>query len=158
VKKAQAGGGLMMNIGSILLLIGILTIFYIVYVQNIPYSEISSIEQIITSKKVASDGGLTLKNLMNTPVENTNFYEFILMNKNDKEKIKNKLDGLMNFVCGTRIEEFCSWDLELEFSDGKLFFTGPRLSKNFKTPLVYTLTLPDYNNELVEVKLTLLKI
>ena len=149
-----------------------------------------NISEIITSKKVSNDGGLTLKNLMNTPIEDVNLYEFIIINQNDKDKIKEKVREPMNKICKVdskmlvdNPQEVCSWYLEIKFTDKTIFLNGgydpiihsfntdaivttgtePKIlplvgfDKKFRNSLEYSLSLPDYKKNLVNIKLKLFK-
>jgi len=190
MKKAILGEGLM-NVVSILLLVGILVVFHILFSQNISYDALEGKDRIISSEKVVSDGGITLKNILNTPIENINFYEFILINIEDKKKIKEKSNELLKGICEGSEEklslnpkEVCFWYLEIKFPDKTVIldggynpiissygtdtiFTSPGkepmvlpiqgLNKEFENKLSYSLTLPDYNNNLLEIELRLFK-
>tara|TARA_Y100000310_G_C20690511_1_gene821887 strand:- start:2100 stop:2675 length:576 start_codon:yes stop_codon:yes gene_type:complete len=189
MKKAILGEGLM-NVVSILLLVGILVVFHILFSQNISYDALEGKDRIISSEKVVSDGGITLKNILNTPIENINFYEFILINIDDKEKIKEKSNELLKGICegdketlSRNPKEVCFWYLEMKFPDKTVILNGgydpiissygtdiiltsgkepmvlpiQGLNKEFENKLSYSLILPDYNNNLLEVELRLFK-
>lgn len=130
MKKGLLGEGLV-EVASIFLLIGIVVVFYLTFIPALSYGYIKGIEQIITSEKVASDGGILLKNMLNTPVENINLYEFILINQNDKDKIKEKVDELIKDICVVNEnmlkndkKNICLWGLEIKFPDKTIFIKG----------------------------------
>ena len=189
MKKGVLGEGLMDGFSIITLAI-ILTVFFFLFTNEISYADMKNISEIITSKKVSNDGGLTLKNLMNTPIEDVNLYEFIIINQNDKDKIKEKVREPMNKICKVdskmlvdNPQEVCSWYLEIKFTDKTIFLNGgydpiihsfntdaivttgtePKIlplvgfDKKFRNSLEYSLSLPDYKKNLVNIKLKLFK-
>jgi len=174
MKKGVLGEG-MMNVISLLVLVGILVVFFIIFTKNIDYSNLKNVEEIISSKKINSDGGITLKNLLNTPLENVNLYEFIILNKNDQEKIKNKVNELMKDICNfdkilfiLEPEKICSWNMKIKFSDETINLEGgfaksseakaSGISQQDSTnKFSYNLNLPDYNNNLVNIELGFIK-
>jgi len=189
MKKGVLGEGLMDGFSIITLAI-ILTVFFVLFTNEISYADMKNISEIITSKKVSNDGGLTLKNLMNTPIEDVNLYEFIIINQNDKDKIKEKIREPMNKICKVdskmlvdNPQEVCSWYLEIKFTDKTIFLNGgydpiihsfntdaivttgtePKIlplvgfDKKFRNSLEYSLSLPDYKKNLVNIKLKLFK-
>ncbi|MBI2663091.1 hypothetical protein HYX15_01010 [Candidatus Woesearchaeota archaeon] len=189
MKKGVLGEGLMDGFSIITLAI-ILTVFFVLFANEISYADMKNISEIITSKKVSNDGGLTLKNLMNTPIEDVNLYEFIILNQNDKDKIKEKVREPMNKICKVdskmlvdNPQEVCLWYLEIKFTDKTIFLNGgydpiihsfntdaivttgtePKIlplvgfDKKFRNSLEYSLSLPDYKKNLVNIKLKLFK-
>ena|SRR3989344_2714926 len=189
MKKGVLGEGLMDGFSIITLAI-ILTVFFVLFTNEISYADMKNISEIITSKKVSNDGGLTLKNLMNTPIEDVNLYEFIIINQNDKDKIKEKIREPMNKICKVdskmlvdNPQEVCLWYLEIKFTDKTIFLNGgydpiihsfntdaivttgtePKIlplvgfDKKFRNSLEYSLSLPDYKKNLVNIKLKLFK-
>ena len=193
-KKAILGEGLM-NFFSLLFIITIVAIVYFNFPKQIIYSSIVGIKQIITSDKVVSDGGITLRNILNTPVDDINLYEFILLNKDDESKIRGKINQLISPICKFNIdllikdvENVCFWNLKIEFQDkivpiGEKYDSviispileggsgdiivfdeennpeviGFRTKKKFENKFSHTLSLPDYNNNMVRIELNLYK-
>tara|TARA_Y100000310_G_scaffold209429_1_gene210085 strand:- start:318 stop:839 length:522 start_codon:yes stop_codon:yes gene_type:complete len=163
-KKGILGEGLV-EVVSILLLVGILVVFYILFSTNIDYSEIPGINEIISSKKITSDNLITLNNVLNTPIEDVTFYEFILLNKNDEDKIKKETKKILDKFCklGGNEEELdpfensCFWELKIDFKDKEIVLEGVGDKNEHKNKQTFSLNLPDYDNNFVNVELTLFK-
>tara|TARA_Y100000034_G_C6886653_1_gene407176 strand:- start:670 stop:1167 length:498 start_codon:yes stop_codon:yes gene_type:complete len=155
MKKGILGEGLV-EVFSILLLVGILLVFYVLFAGNINYSDIPGIKEIISSEKLVSDGSITLNNLLKTPVDDGTLYEFILLNKDDEDKIKKKLNEVLKEMCSSLDTKFCLWELKINFPSKEIVFVYLNAAdkKEFDK---FTLTLPQYNNELVEFELTIYK-
>ncbi len=186
MKKAIIGEGLVTLLSIPVLALILIVVFYF-WVPSLSYANIKGIEQIISSKKVANDGGISLINLLNSPIENINLYEFILLNKNEKEKLREKISELMKDICYVdektlldKREDVCLWYLEIKFTDQSIILIGgynpitysldtsifAKSDKNtlsvedfkvFRDRSDYSLTLPDYNNNFVIINLYLFK-
>ncbi|MBI2667280.1 hypothetical protein HYX17_00755 [Candidatus Woesearchaeota archaeon] len=127
MKKSMIVGTFIMDFFSILTVIAILIIFNLLIPKEVAYVNIKEIKHVITSEKVVSDSGITLKNLLNTRVDNLNLYEFILLNKNDEPKIKLKINELMSFICKfdkqlliKDPDNICFWNLKIISKDKDL--------------------------------------
>lgn len=115
----------------------LITILLVVYL-NVDYDLLpdKNIRERIYASEGVSDTSLTLINLMNTKVGEYNIYEYILMNKNDEEKIKEVINKEAEYFCRkVKADSFkekmsekffdelkystCFYKILIKFEDGK---------------------------------------
>ena len=164
-KKGIMGEGIV-EVFSILLLVGILIVFYVSFKDNVDFSEIKGIKEVVASEKIINDGFITLNNILKTPLEDLTLYEFILLNREDNEKIQKEVGKILDVICKNSlaiigeedldfIKDVCFWELKIKFTNKEILLKAIGDKDEYSESSNFEVNLPDYDDRLVNFKLIL---